>query len=192
MYYKAVILGASTGGPSALRNILKEIPNDFPLPIIIVQRIPAGLFAESLAEALDEASDFKVRILKEEDEIHDNEAVLIPGGLNVNFEGSKNVVKLSPGNDSENSPSISYTVKQAIAHFKGPLILSILTGICLDDNLVEETRSLIEQNGNVLVQKPDTCFIEDLPQTIIQSGVSNEIVELNQMAKNLVMLANKN
>ena len=185
MSYKAIILGASTGGPSALRTILKNIPKNFPIPIIIVQRIPPGLFAESLAEALDEASDIKVRILKEEDTIQQNEAVLIPGGFNITFQGGGNKIKLIPGDDPENSPSISYTIGQTQAFFKEPIILSILTGICLDDNLTSESKKLKEQQGFIIVQSPDSCFIEDLPQTIIQENLADKVIALDKMGEEI-------
>ncbi|MDH4129880.1 MAG: CheB methylesterase domain-containing protein [Spirochaetota bacterium] len=189
MQYKAIILGASTGGPSALRNILKNIPKDFSLPIIISQRIPPGLFAESLSEALNEACNFKVRILKDDDKISNNEAILVPGGFNISFNKSQNI-KLLPGDDPENSPSISFTINQLLEYFNGPLILCILTGICLDDNLIPGIKALKEKNGFIIVQKPETCFIEDLPRTVIQEKLENEIVELDKISEKLVSLVN--
>ncbi len=191
MYYKAIIIGASTGGPSALRTILKSLPKSFPIPILVVQRIPQGIFAESLAEALDEASDITVRILKEKDVIHQDEAVLIPGGFNLTFEDENNTIKLVPGDDPDNSPSISSTIKQAGSFFKGPIIFSVLTGICLEDHLINEAKNLSDHNGYIVVQKPETCFIDDLPQTIIQSNISNDIIELERMGPILTELSGK-
>ena len=191
MQYKAVIIGATTGGPNALRTILKKMPKDFPIPIIIVQRIPQGLFAESLAEALDEASEIKVRILHENDQLHNNEAVLIPGGYNLKLLHESNSIQLISGDDPENSPSISETLKQAEHYFNGPVILAILTGICLEDDLIKNVKDLISAGSHVITQKPETCFIEDLPQTIIQAGLSNDNIDLNDISEHLSRLANK-
>ncbi len=189
MFYKAIIIGASTGGPSALRAILKQLPEQFPIPIIIVQRIPPGLFAESLAEALDEASPLKVRILKENDSINSNEAVLIPGGFNISFADNK--ITMIKGDDAENTPSISYTINQCISHFKEPLIFSILTGICLDNDLIQAVQFIKEQKGYVLAQNPESCFIGDLPQTIIQAGLANDVVNLEKISQSLIQLQQK-
>ncbi len=191
MFYKAIIIGASTGGPSALRTILKSLPKLFPIPILVVQKIPQGIFAESLAEALDEVSDITVRILKEKDVINQHEAVLIPGGFNLIFEGDKNSIKLIPGEDSENAPSISTTIKQAISFFKGPIIFSVLTGICLEDHLIDEAKKLCHHNGYIITQKPETCFIDDLPKTVIQANISNDIIELDRMGPVLTQLSSK-
>ena len=190
MQYKAVILGATTGGPSALRTILKQVPKDYPLPIVIVQRIPPGLFAESLSEALNEACNFNVKILKDDDFIKNNEANLIPGGFNLSFNKSGKV-KLLPGEDPENSPYISFTINQLLDYFNGPLILCILIGICLDEKLIPVIKLLKEKKGHVIVQKPETCFIEDLPKTIIQENLDDEIIELEKISEKLVILSGK-
>jgi len=190
MYYKSIILGSSTGGPSALRVILKQLPKDFPLPIIIVQRVPPGLFAESLAEALDDACELKVRILNDEDSINPSEAVLIPGGFNILFDNDK--VKLIKGTDIENSPSISHTITQSLGYYEAPVVLSVLTGICLDDDLIQETKILKEKNGWVTVQNPETCFIGDLPQTLIKANVTDDIIALDKIGNALISLSQKN
>lgn len=189
MFFKALIIGASTGGPSALRNILKLFPKQFPIPIIILQRIPPGLFAESLAEALDEVSKLNVRILKEDDQLNFDEAVLVPGGHNIYFENNK--INLIKGSNLENSPSISHTLKQTLTYFNGPILVTILTGICLDNDLVEIVKTIKEKNGVIVVQNPESCFIGDLPQTIIQAGLADHIYPLETISTNIIDLANK-
>lgn len=180
--YKAVIIGASTGGPNALRTILKKVPEDFPLPILILQRIPQGLFAESLAEALDEVSPIKVRILNTEDHLKTNEAVLVPGGFNIKLL-SDNEIKLVPSDDPENSPSISQTLEQ----FNGcsPVLFTVLTGISLEDELVNSIKAIKDKGGKTIVQSPETCFIDDLPQIVISSGLADEIIALEDISQEL-------
>ena len=57
---KIVLIGSSTGGPSALQEVLTKLPKDFPAPIAIVQHMPKG-FTKSLAERLNRLSEIEVR-----------------------------------------------------------------------------------------------------------------------------------
>lgn len=192
MQYKALIIGASTGGPNALRTILKKFPKNFPIPVIVVQKIPQGIFAESLAEALDEVCPVKVRVLLEEDKVVENEIVIIPGGFNIQLpSGSKNEVRLYSGDNLEDMPSISNTLLESLDFFKGPILVSILTGICLDESLSSVIKKVRDKQGYVVVQKPESCFIEDLPQTIIQSKEYDEIVDLDKISESLIKLVEK-
>ncbi len=187
MSYNFIIIAASTGGPSALRIILKQMPKDFSIPIIIVQRIPPGIFAESLAEALNEISPLKVRVAFDDRPITKNEAVLIPGGYDIAFLNNK--FRLIKSIDSDNTPSISNTIKEAIEYYKNSIILTVLTGISLEKDLIDNIKMLKNEKGNVIVQSPSTCFISDLPQTVINENLHDNILPIDKIASGLTNLS---
>jgi two-component system chemotaxis response regulator CheB len=78
-----VVVGSSTGGPTALRILLSQIPNDFHSPIVIAQHMPEGGFVEALSEKLNEISIFKVKTIENGEVIKRDTAYLCPGGFNV-------------------------------------------------------------------------------------------------------------
>lgn len=180
--FKAVVIGASTGGSNALRTILRNIPEDFPIPIIILQRIPQGLFAESLAEALDDISPLKVRILNNNDHLNNKEAVLVPGGYNIELNSPLLEINLVIDDNPENAPSISTTLKQ----FKESILFIVLTGISLEEDLVESIKLIKSKESLVFVQSPDTCFIDDLPNMVINSDLADAVIPLDQIATDLL------
>jgi two-component system chemotaxis response regulator CheB len=76
---RLVAIGASTGGPLALRDILTHLPPGFGAPILIVQHISSG-FAEGFAEWLARASGHEVRMARHGDALHAGVAYLAPDG----------------------------------------------------------------------------------------------------------------
>jgi two-component system, chemotaxis family, protein-glutamate methylesterase/glutaminase len=83
-----VVIGASTGGPSALEKILPELPADLPASIVIVQHMPPG-FTQSLAERLDGLSKLSVREARDGDTLDPGCVLIAPAGLQTTvFQGT--------------------------------------------------------------------------------------------------------
>ncbi|MFS2021896.1 chemotaxis protein CheB, partial [Massilia sp. CT11-108] len=76
---RLVAVGASTGGPTVLRDILAELPADYPLPVVIVQHLAPG-FMDGLATWLGEASGYPVEVLKDGAPLAGGRACLVPEG----------------------------------------------------------------------------------------------------------------
>lgn len=84
---KLVAIGASTGGPVALQQVLMALPASFPAPIIIVQHMPAN-FTKAFAERLDQQCKISVKEAEEGDELRPGVALLAPGGKQLLLERS--------------------------------------------------------------------------------------------------------
>ena len=88
---KVLVIGASSGGPPALRTVLSSLPEKFPIPILVIQHMPAG-FTETFANSLKKICNIRVKEAKEGDKIESGLALSAPGGyhmaLNVNIPSS--------------------------------------------------------------------------------------------------------
>ena len=74
---KVLVIGSSTGGPRALAELVPELPADLPVPVLIIQHMPAG-FTKSFAERLDQSSAIKVKEAEAGDQLSPGKALLAP------------------------------------------------------------------------------------------------------------------
>src|SRR5690625_5816542 len=77
-----MLIGTSTGGPFALQQVVPRLPEDFPLPVLIVQHMPPH-FTRSLAERLNSISPLDVREAAEGDHVRVGEVLIAPGGRHM-------------------------------------------------------------------------------------------------------------
>ncbi len=185
MKYDALIFGSSTGGPKALREILSNLKTSIKVPCIISQSLPAGLFAESLADGLKDATGINVKVLTDKDNFSDNIVRIIPGGFNISLK-DKDVFLVKENTSSISSPNITNTLNEFSEKYRGKILVVILTGICTSNVIPSEALERIRNNdGFVIVQSPETAFISDLPERIIKSKQYDKIVALEDIAKEL-------
>ena len=85
--YKVVVIGASTGGPVALQEVLIKLPSDFPLPILLVQHMP-GTFTPTFAKRLDMLCAITVKEAMDGDLLKPGTAYLAPGGMQMLLQGN--------------------------------------------------------------------------------------------------------
>lgn len=91
--YKLVAIGTSTGGPVALQRIITSLPADFPLPIVLIQHMPAA-FTGAFAQRLNTLAKIEVCEAKDNDVLRPGVAYLAPGGKQMLIEGNEREARL--------------------------------------------------------------------------------------------------
>jgi len=76
---KLVAIGTPTRGPVAVQNVLKQLPANFPVPIILIQHMP-GSFTKAFADRMNNACASNIREAQDGDELKPGLALLAPGG----------------------------------------------------------------------------------------------------------------
>ena len=107
--FPVVLIGASTGGPSALQAVLSMLPPDIPSAVAISQHMPPG-FTKTFAERLNKLSPFEVKEAENGDIIRPGRVLISPGGFNMTFikKGASVAACLLPGEDMDRYiPSIN-------------------------------------------------------------------------------------
>ena len=180
-----LIIGASTGGPRALQEILRELPGDFPIPIALVQHMPP-VFTAAFADRLDRLSH-----------LHISEAVegpLFPGHVYV-APGDKHLliekdeeerpwIRLSGGpRVNSHRPSIDVTLRSAVSSFGGRAAALIMTGMGKDgmDGMIK----LHNAGGRTYAQDEASSVVFGMNRRVIEAGVVDEILELDRIALSL-------
>jgi two-component system, chemotaxis family, protein-glutamate methylesterase/glutaminase len=183
---RLVAIGASSGGPNALRFMLPKIPGDFAAGIVIVQHMPEK-FTEMLARWLDDICELEVKEARDGDLISPGRALMAPGNSHLRVKRTPlgPVAKLDreqPVNG--HMPSVDVLFRSVAAEYKSSAVAIIMTGMGCDG---AAGMGEIKQAGGITVaQDKDSCTIFGMPRAAIDRGSVDKIVPLNDMASYLV------
>ncbi|CAK0757050.1 Protein-glutamate methylesterase/protein-glutamine glutaminase 2 [Gammaproteobacteria bacterium] len=182
--YRLVVIGASTGGPLALQEILARLPASFPLPLLLVQHMPAT-FTPTFAARLDQLCQVRVSEAQNGDPLTRGAALLAPGGKQMILDehGIKVLVRESdPG--LHYRPCIDVTLASASRAFPGQVLALILTGMGADGR--EGARLLKQGNSTIWVQNEATCVVYGMPMAVIEAGLADQVLSLSEIGPALV------
>lgn len=161
------VVGASTGGPRALREFLATLPDSFPGSVVIVQHVPAA-FSARLAADLSRFCRLPVCELREDERLRPGTVRVAPGGMHLVFEGHRRV-SFRPFQGEANCPSIDLAMESAAAVYGPAAIGVLLTGMGSDG--AHGLGVIRERGGKTLVQDPATCVVAGMPGAAIARGV---------------------
>ncbi|MBL1277739.1 MAG: chemotaxis response regulator protein-glutamate methylesterase [Ectothiorhodospiraceae bacterium] len=182
---KIVAIGTSTGGPVALQNVLKKLPANFPVPIILIQHMP-GSFTTAFAERLNNTCSIKVREAKDGDALEPGTALLAPGGQQMFVEkrGAKSIVRITKSEPGQNyKPCVDITFTSVAKNYPGNSLAIILTGMGADGR---EGAKLIKQGGApIWAQDEASCVVYGMPAAIVDAGLADQILTLDDVGKTL-------
>lgn len=182
---RAVLIGTSTGGPVALQEVLRVLPKNFPLPIVLIQHMPAS-FTPAFAERLNNLCQIEVREAVSGDVLQPGRALLAPGGQQLVLEGGAQTrVRIQdspPGTIYK--PSVDITFQSAVSALKAQVLAVMLTGMGADGR--EGTRALHKQGAQVWAQDAASSVIFGMPAAVIEAGLADQVLALKEMGPALI------
>jgi two-component system chemotaxis response regulator CheB len=168
-----VIIGASTGGPTALRELLGELPADFPAPIVVIQHIPA-FFTGVLASQLNRYCQLQVREAEQGDRLEPGSVFVAPGGSQLLLRtGLRIELQDGSGQPGEHCPSIDVTMESAAR-----LLGARTTGVLLSGLGVDGAAGLLairRHGGRTFAQDEDTSAVFGMPKRAIELGAAASV-----------------
>ncbi|HHY34608.1 MAG TPA: chemotaxis response regulator protein-glutamate methylesterase [Firmicutes bacterium] len=172
-----VLLGASTGGPQALEEIMAGI--DPGVSGIIVQHMPAG-FTSSLARRLDSVSKLRVEEAFDGQQLEKGKVIVAKGGYHLRL-SSPTAVFLDDGSPVHGvRPSVDVAIEDA-SRFWGPkLIIAILTGMGFDG--ARGARTAKKAGARVLVQDESTSVVWGMPRATMELGSADVVLPIEAIA----------
>lgn len=184
--YEIVGIAVSTGGPVALEKVLSKIPENFPLPIVIVQHISEG-FTAGLAEWLSEQCKLKVIEAKDKYELKPGYAYLAPCGYHLIVDEDERIKLLQedfPG--GYHKPSADVMLNSIADVYGAKAIGIIMTGMGKDG--VAGIKAIREIGGFTIAQDEESSTIFGMNKVAIDEGSVVEVVPLSQIAGALIAL----
>lgn len=184
--FQAVVIGTSTGGPVALRHVLPAFPEDFPLPIFIVQHMPAQ-YTHTLAERLNEASPLEVVEACSGMTPEAGWAYIAPGGrhLRVTQRAGRPVLQIND-DPPENGcrPAADVLFRSAAEVYGGNVIAIIMTGMGRDG--LESCRLLKQKGALIIAEHADTCVVYGMPKAVIDEQLADRVLPLDRIAPHVM------
>ncbi len=180
-----VAIGSSTGGPSALAEVLRSMPSDLGVPIVIVQHMPP-LFTKMLAERLTATTPVRTFEAAHGEEVLPSCAYIAPGDYHVELVRDRATVRIALNQrPPENScrPAVDVTFASVAALYGPEVLAAVLTGMGQDGT--RGARAIVEAGGIVLTQDRESCVVPSMPTSIVKAGLSDAVVKLSDMGAEL-------
>ena len=183
--YNLLAIGASTGGPEALKVLLQDLPPSFPVPILLVQHISAN-FIHSFTESVDHYSKMPVETAVNSGLCRAGTIYMVPSkihlGIQANSIAKHVVLKLSTSPPTQNShiPSVGYLFDSIAQSALASSTVAIIMSGMGEDGAAEIGR--IKQAGGVaLAQDESSSIVFGMPKLAIQLGSVHREVPLHLM-----------
>ena len=179
-----VVLGISTGGPQALKRLIPQLPEDFPVPVVMVMHMPVG-YTEMYAAKLNEQSQLEVKEAAEGDEVRAGHAFLAPAGRHLTFKrdaSGKVVTHLDAKPfDMLHRPSVDVMFKSAAEVYGNRVLGVVMTGMGSDGK--EGAAWIKAQGGLVFTEAESSCVVYGMPSVVVEAGLSDKSIALDSMAR---------
>lgn len=187
---EVVVIGLSTGGPSALEQLLPKLPKDFPVPVLIVQHMPK-LFTGALAERLDKCCALRVEQAYDNATIRPGTVWLAPGDAHMEIaprramtgeeeEGAEvcssrvRLHRQEPLNHCR--PSVDYLFFSAARMFGPGTLALVMTGMGADG--LNGARAVHEGGGVVFAQDEASSAVWGMPGRVSEAGIASATLPL--------------
>jgi len=179
-------IGVSTGGPNALADLLPPLKADFPVPVVIVQHMPA-MFTKLLAERLDTQCQLRVREGTDGEGLEPGVIYIAPGDFHMSVQRRGVTPTLVLTQDPpENScrPAVDVLFRSVATVF-GPHALGvILTGMGQDG--LRGCQAMVDHGGRIFVQDEASSVVWGMPGNVARAGLAQKVLPLDVMGAEIV------
>jgi two-component system, chemotaxis family, protein-glutamate methylesterase/glutaminase len=185
-----IVLGASTGGTEAIRQLLQEMPADAPA-VVIVQHMPEK-FTKVFAERCDGLCTIRVKEAEDNERALQGHALIAPGNYHLRLcrDGTGYRVRVESGPPvNRHRPSVDVLFKSA-ATAAGPNAVGIiLTGIGADGaaGLLEMKRA----GASTIAQDEASCVVFGMPKEAIALGAVDHVLPMAKIGRMALELAER-
>ena len=180
---RVVVLGASIGGPDALRTFLAGIPADFPALLVLAQHLESGFF-DRLAQQLQKVSKLPVRVATTDAPACVGEVIVIPSGERVKISRDGRVRREPYAGPTHYRPCIDDVMRDVSDEFGKQATAIIFSGMAGD--AVEGAVYLTANGGEVWAQTPASCVVSSMVDGAQARGVIEFVGSPRELADHCV------
>lgn len=180
-----LVLGASTGGPSALQRVLSDLPEDYPLPVVVVQHMPP-VFTRQFAIRLDRNTRLRAREAQDGDVLEPGLILVAPGGFHLTFDAkSPGRLQIKPREEEDRFvPSVDRTFRSAATVFGAASVAVLLTGMGSDG--AAGMLEIIKAGGRTIAESEETAVVFGMPRAAIEKGAVSSGTPLENVAQEIM------
>ena len=179
-----VVIGISTGGPQALRELIPRFPADFPVPIAIVLHMPVG-YTAMYAQRLNDVSLMEVVEAADGETLHAGRVLIAPAGKHLVIARDENGLvhthlALMPGN-TPHRPAVDVLFRSAADVFGERVLGVVMTGMG-NDGLAGAVH-IKSKGGAIITESESSCVVYGMPRAVDEAAVSDLSTPLGSMAQ---------
>lgn len=178
---RGVVVAVSTGGPTALAEILPAFARAAAVPVLIVQHMPA-FFTAQLAERLTKLAGTAVREAVAGQPLKPGDVLLAPGGRHLEIGGDSDDLRVRLTDDPpEHScrPAADVLFRSAAKAWGAGTLGIVLTGMGRDG--LSGARAIVEAGGAVIAQDEFTSVVWGMPGEVVRAGLADAVLPLSQI-----------
>jgi len=186
---RVVIIGSSTGGPTALQTVISRLPADFPAPILVVQHMPPN-FTRLMAERLNSCTPLKVKEADDGENVVPGKILVAPGGMQMILAGSSahsgvvtRIIENSPIS-TPYKPSINVLFQSAAEVYGKDVIALILTGMGSDG--LDGGKALKEKGATLVAEAEESCIVYGMSKCVVEAGLADKVLPVTEIGDYLV------
>ena len=184
----AVVIGASTGGPSTVEAILRALPRDFRAPIAICQHMPPG-FTAGWAQRLNDVCRLKVKEASFGELFEKGHVYIAPIGKHMRFQREKDssaatIILNKDFADLLHVPSIDIFMSSAAEAFGSRSLAVLLTGLGSDG--ASGMLAIHRAGGRTISESADSAIAYSMPGSAVELGAAAEEVSASDMPKIII------
>lgn len=189
--FELVVIAVSTGGPSALDQVIPKLPSSFPVPVIIVQHLPRG-FMEELASRLDRKSELEVRVARDGEELPKTGVRFAEAGTHLELRrhdaggGSYRLWEKEGPRVHGCRPAADVLLQSVARDFRGRVLCLVLTGMGRDGR--DGIQALDRSRTYTIAQDRESSTVYGMPRAIAEANLADVQLPLDQIADKLQQL----
>jgi two-component system, chemotaxis family, protein-glutamate methylesterase/glutaminase len=175
-----VVIGASTGGPTALAELLRQLSADFPAAVLVVQHMPAK-FTKTFAERLNKLCALPVSEARRGDVLSPGSIKLAPGGFHLSVEAGGRLRLHPVDSQPGNCPSVDLAMESAAKVFESRMAGVLLTGMGSDGTA--GLAAIRRSGGSTYVQDLESCAVPGMPGAALRKGLADKIARPDELGR---------
>jgi len=183
--FEVVAMGASTGGPTVLKQILSGLSGDFSIPILIVQHMTQG-FIGGFVNWLSRATNYPVSVAVNGQEMEAGYAYVAPDGLQMGVNGTGKIVLTRGEPEHGLCPSVSHLFRSVSRAYGKNAVGILLTGMGRDG--AYELKVMRDQGMMTIAQDKESSVVFGMPGEAIGMNAASYILPPDKMARMLKKL----
>lgn len=186
---EALLIGASTGGPPAIEQVLKDLGSSWQIPVLVVQHMPAG-FTRAFAERLNSHLSLEVHEAEDGAPLGSNSVVIGPAGLHLRLARQRGRLVVRLGERPEavaHRPSVDVLFESALGAVGGRVAAVLLTGMGRDG--ATAMRELAKAGAFTVAQDQRTSVVYGMPGAAVALQAVREVLPLERIGPRLQEVA---
>ncbi|HVT33626.1 MAG TPA: chemotaxis protein CheB [Rhodanobacteraceae bacterium] len=185
---RVVVLGASIGGPEAVREFLGELPRDYPALFLLAQHMGAE-FVDLMAQQLAKKTSLTVRMPSHGERVGHGDVVIVPTTHRLQVDPEGVVVLERVDEDGAYSPSIDRVLRDVADRYGSNAGAIIFSGMTTD--AVEGSKYLAGKGGAIYAQHPDSCVVSSMIEGVMDAGIVRFLGAPRELAERMIAEAAK-